>query len=60
MHARVIKSIVINTLKKIWFGGKRIYIKTNLSEIYSCPLEAFLCIGSWHTKKIADLYSVDV
>jgi ribosome-binding protein aMBF1 (putative translation factor) len=37
----VIKSDSMNTIKKIWFKGTRIYIETNNGETYSRPLEAF-------------------
>ena len=31
----------MNTIKKIWFSGNRIYLETENNEKYSRPLEAF-------------------
>lgn len=41
MNITVIKLNSMNTIKKIWFKGTRIYMETNKGETYSRPLEAF-------------------
>ena len=41
MNITAIKTNSMDTINKIWFSGKRIYLETESNQEYSRPLEAF-------------------